>query len=83
MWSMWSDLAKVASFEAAEDIMNNSVCIIDRQSQKIRNPYSVDDWQRNETVLVYNVPGEIHDGEDSFLIKAGEMCRCWRIWIQF
>ena len=46
-------------------------------------PKSVDDWMHCETVLVYNMPGYENNGEDRFLIKAGTMCRCWRIWIQF
>ena len=80
---MWGDSAKIMDFEAQEDIVNNSVCIIDRQTQKIRNPFSVDDWMRNETVIVYNVPGMNNCGKDRYLIKAGTMCRCWRVWIQF
>ena len=79
---MWSDHAKSLDFEAGEDIMNNSVCVIDRKTQTIRNPNSVEDWMRCETVLVYNVPGFEYK-TDKFLIKAGTMCRCWRIWIQF
>ena len=80
---MWGDSAKIMDFEAQEDIVNNSVCIIDRQSQKIRNPSSVDDWMRNETVIVYNVPGMNNHGKDRYLIKAGTMCRCWKVWVQF
>lgn len=81
---MWGDSAKIMDFEAQEDIVNNSVCIIDRQSQKIRNPSSVNDWMENETVIVYNVPGINNYGKgDRYLIKAGTMCRCWRVWIQF
>lgn len=80
---MWGDSAKIMNFEAAEDIPNNSVCIIDRQTQKIRNPSSVHDWMRNETVLVYNVPGTANNGCDQYIIKAGTMCCCWRIRIQF
>lgn len=80
---MWGDSAKIQDFEASEDIWNNSVYVIDRYTQKIKIPRSVDDWMRCETVLVYNVPGYDSDGQDRFLIKAGTMCRCWRIWIQF
>ena len=76
---MWGDSVKIQDFEAGEDIWNNSVYVIDRNTQKIKVPKSVDDWMQCETILVYNEP----NGEDRFLIKAGTMCRCWRIWIQF
>lgn len=80
---MFGDSAKIHDFETSEDIWNNSVYVIDRCTQKIKIPRSVYDWTSCETVLVYNMPGYENSGEDRFLIKAGTMCRCWRIWIQF
>jgi len=76
---MWRGSVKIQDFETSEDIWNNSVYVIDRSTQKIKIPRSVEDWMC-ETVLVYNIPER---NEDRFLIKAGTMCRCWRIWIQF
>jgi hypothetical protein len=78
---MWRNSEKIQDFETSEDIWNNSVYVIDRSTQKIKIPKSVEDWTRCETVLVYNVPE--YNNQDRFLIKAGTMCRCWRIWIQF
>ena len=71
---------KIFEFEAGEDLDNNRIYILDRNTQKIVNPEKREDWIRNEAVLVLNVSVK---GSDEFRIKKGTPCRCWRVWIQF
>lgn len=72
---MWRTHGKIMVFATREDIRNNDMYVIDRESQKIFKPISPDDWWNNEVVWVHN------DAPYNKIIHKGEMCRCWRVWL--
>ena len=72
---MWRTHGKIMNFTTREDIKNNDMYVIDRESQEIFKPISPDDWWNNEVVWVHN------DAPYNKIIHKGEKCRCWRVWI--
>lgn len=72
---MWRTHGKIMNFTTREDIKNNDMYVIDRESQEIFKPISPDDWWNNEVVWVYNA------APYNKIIRKGEMCRCWRVWL--
>ena len=41
---MWRTYGKIMNFATREDIKNNDMYVIDRESQEIFKPISPDDW---------------------------------------
>jgi hypothetical protein len=72
----------IFSAEAAEDLRNNDLYIIDPETRKVRKPITCDEWFKCQLVYVLNVTTvsctncpELED--DNFVIYAGQQCRCW------
>ena len=81
-------LKKPFILEAAEDITNNNVYVVDPQTQKVRRSLNSEEWNRLQTVYVSNYQKfsqtNFHALENNnFVIKAGEECRCWDAYLIF
>ena len=77
--SMFSNTAIIQSFIASEDIINNTICVLDISTQTIHQMRSVDDWNKQGLlVLVYQA-----NTMEGAIIKAGTECRCWKVWVHF
>lgn len=81
MYSLFSRNT-IFSAEAAEDLRNNDLYIIDPETHKVRKPIEYDEWFKHQLVYVLNVQTvsnvcrpELEN--NNFTIKAGEQCRCW------
>ena len=76
-------IENVICLEAGEDLKNNSICIVERSTQKVISAKYLLDWYQNETVIVNNC-AVVYEGDkipqnDIWDIKAGTMCRCFKI----
>ena len=66
----------IVEFQAGEDIKNNDLYIVDLYTRKIRKPRSSDEWLTCQLVYVNNVNWK-NDTNKNWVIKEGEICRCW------
>ena len=74
-----SPSAIIQDFTASEDIINNTICVLDVPTQTIHQMKSIDDWNKQGLlVLVYQA-----NTMEGTIIKAGTKCRCWKVWVQF
>ena len=76
----------IFSAEAAEDLRNNDLYVIDPETHKVRKPIKYDEWFKYQLVYVLNAQTvscvcrpELED--NNFIIRAGEQCRCWNVHI--
>lgn len=66
----------IVEFQADEDLRNNDLYVIDIYTRKIRKPRSSDEWLTCQLVYVNNVNWN-NDTNENWIIKKGEVCRCW------
>lgn len=66
----------IVEFQADEDLRNNDLYVIDIYTRKIRKPRSSDEWLTCQLVYVNNVNWK-NDTNENWIIKKGEVCRCW------
>ena len=70
------------SAEAAEQIRNNGLYIIDPNTRKVRKPVTTAEWFTSQVVYVLNIQTMkqtkyYEAANDNFEIQPGEQCRCW------
>lgn len=66
----------IVEFQADEDIKNNDLYIVDLYTRKIRKPRSSDEWLTCQLVYVNNINWK-NDTNENWVIKKGDICRCW------
>lgn len=77
----WCDMPQrfqqgaIEDFILSEDVMNNSICVIDRSSGKVRKAANCNEYLTHQTVLVY----DWQFGNE--IMPAGRKSRCWHVHI--
>lgn len=65
----------IVSLEAMEDIINTSICVVDKQTGKVRMAKDMDEFLTHQVVLVSNIT------DRRCCLPAGCMCRCWYVYL--
>ena len=65
----------IVSLEAMEDIINTSICVVDKQTGKVRMAKDMDEFLTHQVVLVSNLT------DRCCCLPAGCMCRCWYVYL--
>ena len=65
----------IVDLETMEDVTNDSICVVDKQTGKIRMARDIDEYLTHQVVLVS------HPTDRRCCLSAGYKYRCWYVYL--